>query len=403
MEDEKKTKQQLIRELKQLRQEALECKRTDAQQKSAEDTLRLYERIVSVSYDRLAFVDTNYIYRAANDSYGKTLNKTRENIIGHSISDVLGADFFNNQMKYYVDKCLAGETVNFQTWNQTLAGGRRYVDVFYYPYYETDKTVGGIVISVRDITQYQAAEAARVKQAAAQARADELQQSRQRIVNVQESLRKEIAHILHGKVQNKLIVLIHKISELENTSDKDEIAKGLKELHQRLVQVLDNDIRSVSHRLYPSIVRQGLIPAIESLADHFESVLDITLNLDENFEQQERKNRQLLPEMSRLAFFRIMEEALSNIMKHSKTDKVFIDLHFTKDNVVELSIRDNGKGFSLEGTEWGFGVSTMQDYAEMMGGNFTINSKPGKGTEVKATLDIGKAEKESPEKAPLLE
>ncbi|MEJ2740032.1 MAG: ATP-binding protein [Dehalococcoidia bacterium] len=402
MKDDKKTKQQLINEL-QLRQKALECERNEAQQKSTGDTLRLYERIVSVSYDRLAFVDTNYIYRAANDSYVKNLNTTREKIIGRSISDVLGEDFFKNHMKYYLDKCLAGEIVNFQTWHQPYTTEKMYIDVFHYPYYEADKTVGGIVISVRDITQYQAAEAARVKHVAAKARADELQRSRQRIVNLQETLRKEIAHILHGKVQNKLIVLIHKISELENTSDQEEIAKGLKELHQRLVQVLDNDIRSVSHRLYPSIVRQGLIPAIESLADHFESVLDITLNLDENFEQQERKNRQLLPEMSRLAFFRIMEEALSNIMKHSKTNKVFIDLRFTKDNIVELSIRDNGKGFSLENTEWGYGVSTMQDYAEMMGGNFTINSKPGKGTEVKATLDIGKAEKESPEKAPLLE
>lgn len=403
MENAKKTKQQLLDELKQLRQKELECQMTEAQQKSTEDTLRLYERIVSVSYDRLAFVDTNYIYRAANDSYVKNLNTTREKIIGRSISDVLGENFFKNHMKYYLDKCLAGEIVNFQTWQQPYTKEKMFIDVFHYPYYEADKKVGGIVISVRDITQYQAAEAARVKQAATQARADELQQSRQRIVNLQESLRKEIAHILHGKVQNKLIVLIHKISELENTSDKNEIAKGLKELHQRLVQVLDNDIRSVSHRLYPSIVRQGLIPAIESLADHFESVLDITLNLDENFEQQERKNRQLIPEMSRLAFFRIMEEALSNIMKHSKTDKVFIDLRFTQDNIVELSIRDKGKGFSLDSTEWGYGVSTMQDYAEMMGGNFTINSKPGKGTEVKATLDIGKAGKESSEKAPLLE
>jgi PAS domain S-box-containing protein len=403
MEDDKKTKQQLLSELKLLRQKALECESTEAQQKSAEDTLRLYERIVSVSYDRLAFVDTDYIYRAANDSYVKNLNTTREKIIGRSISDVLGEDFFKNHMKYYLDKCLAGETVNFQTWQQPYTKEKMFIDVFHYPYYEADKTVGGIVISVRDITQYQAAEAARVKHAAAQARADELQRSRQRIVNLQESLRKEIAHILHGKVQNKLIVLIHKINELENTSDQDEIANGLKELHQRLVQVLDNDIRSVSHRLYPSIVRQGLIPSIESLADHFESVLDIKLSLDENFEQQERKNRQLIPEMSRLAFFRIMEEALSNIMKHSKTDKVFIDLRLTPDNILELSIRDKGKGFSLNNSKWGFGMSIMQDYAEMMGGNFMINSKPGKGTEVKATLNIDISGKESSKKAPLLE
>lgn len=388
MEDSKKTREQLLRDLKELRRQAYECEEAQKQQKAVEDTMRLYERIVSLSYDRLAFVDNHYIFRAANDSYVKHIGKPREKIVGYSIRDVLGDEFFGKSMKYYLDKCLSGETVRFQSWNEVYGLGNRYNDVFFFPYWENKETVGGIVISVRDITEHQMAEDARVKQAASQARADELQRSRQRIVNVQESLRKEIAHILHGTVQNKLIVLMHQLNELENSAAKDDVKAGIHLLHDRLARILDEDIRSVSHRLYPSIVRQGLIPGIESLADHFESVLTIELNMDEDFEQLERKNRQLIPEMSRLAFYRITEEALTNILKHAKATKVFIDIYLSSDNILRLTIRDNGKGFSPGAKSCGLGMSIMQDYTEMIGGSFEVSSKPGKGTEVKATLDL---------------
>jgi PAS domain S-box-containing protein len=388
MEDSKKTREQLLRDLKELRRKAAECEEAQKQEKAVEETLRLYERIVSLSYDRLAFIDNHYIYRAANDSYIKHIGKPREKIIGYSMRDVLGDEFFGKNMKYYLDKCLSGETVNFQSWNDVFGLGNRYHNVYFYPYWENKETVGGVVISVRDITEHQMAEEARVKQAASQARADELQRSRQRIVNVQESLRKEIAHILHGTIQNKLIVLMHQLNELENTAAKADVKAGLHLLHDRLARVLDEDIRSVSHRLYPSIVHQGLIPGIESLADHFESVLTIELNMDENLEQLERKNRQLIPEVSRLAFYRITEEALTNILKHAKATKVFIDLYLSSDNILKLTIRDNGKGFSPGAKCCGLGMSIMQDYAEMMGGSFEVSSKPGKGTEVKATLGL---------------
>ncbi len=403
MEDSKKTREQLLSELSELRHQLSEFEKARKQRRAIEDTMRLYERIVSLSFDRLAFIDDHYIYRAANDSYIKHIGKPREKVIGYSIRDVLGDDFFGKNMKFYLDKCLSGEPVHFQSWNEVFGLGNRFHDIYFFPYYENKKTVGGIVISVRDITEHQMAEEAKIKQAASQARAEELQKSRQRIVNMQESLRKEMAHILHGSVQNKLIVLLHQLTELENTASKDEVRSGLHQLHERLAQVIDDDIRSVSHRLYPSIVRQGLIPAIESLADHFESVLSIELNMDENFEQMERKNRQLIPEMSRLAFYRITEEALTNILKHAKADRVFIDLYFSSDNILKLSIRDNGKGFSPGVKTCGLGMSTMQDYAEMMGGSFVISSKPGKGTEVKATLALDINDTGSPEKTRLSE
>jgi PAS domain S-box-containing protein len=400
MEDSKKTREQLLRDLKELRRKAAECEEAQKQEKAVEETLRLYERIVSLSYDRLAFIDNHYIYRAANDSYIKHIGKPREKIIGYSMRDVLGDEFFGKNMKYYLDKCLSGETVNFQSWNDVHGLGNRYHNIYFFPYWENKETVGGIVISVRDITEHQMAEEARVKQAASQARADELQRSRQRIVNVQESLRKEIAHILHGTIQNKLIVLMHQLNELENTAAKADVKAGLHLLHDRLARVLDEDIRSVSHRLYPSIVHQGLIPGIESLADHFESVLTIELKIDENLEQLERKNRQLIPEVSRLAFYRITEEALTNILKHANATKVFIDLYLSSDNILKLTIRDNGKGFSPGAKTCGLGMSIMQDYAEMMGGSFEVSSKPGKGTEVKATLGLDIPGTGNPAKTP---
>lgn len=121
--------------------------------KQAEEKLRRYERIVAASNDHMAIIDKNYVYLAVNDAYLKSMNKKREEIIDHSVPEIFGQEFFEEKQKPNIDRCLGGEVVQYQTWVNFSALGRRYMDVTHYPYLEQDGSITGYVVNARDITE----------------------------------------------------------------------------------------------------------------------------------------------------------------------------------------------------------------------------------------------------------
>ena len=122
------------------------------------------------------------------------------------------------------------------------------------------------------------------EQAAALARADEVQRSRQRIVSAQETLRKEIAQEIHGSVQNRLIFLVLRLKQLEAVVEPEKVAGELSDLREKFEELLEQEIRSIVHQLYPYILRRGVVPALQSLGDQIESVIPIELDLDQDLE-----------------------------------------------------------------------------------------------------------------------
>ena len=120
--------------------------------KQAENTLKIYEQIISSTTDFMSFINVDYIYLVVNDTYVKSFNKNREEIVGRSVAALLGDEVFSDGLKLNMDKCLAGEYVNFQNWYELPATGRRYLNVKYYPYITDNETVSGIVVCAHDMT-----------------------------------------------------------------------------------------------------------------------------------------------------------------------------------------------------------------------------------------------------------
>jgi len=254
---------------------------------------------------------------------------------------------------------------------------------------------------IRDsnITERKQLEEARTEQAAALARAEELQQSRQRITAMQESLRKDIAQQIHSTVQNRLIILMHRLADLERSSLSEQMAAELADLRQKLEEVLQGYIRPISHRLFPSILRRGLVPALQSPVDQLEKTQSIDMELSKELKRQERINPRFITEQVRLAAYRIAEEALTNATKHAKVSRVTVKLELSSEDWLHLMVRDDGQGFEVESASAGLGILLMQDYAEVVGGSCVIDSTPGKGTRVRAALPLVKPGGEHPERA----
>lgn len=118
----------------------------------AREEIRKYSHIVSVAGGHMSFLDRDYIYRAVNDAYLKAHNKRREDIVGYNVTKLLGQDIFEKLVKDKLDKALAGETVHYESWFDLAGTGKRYMEVFYHPYFEDDKTISGVVVDSRDIT-----------------------------------------------------------------------------------------------------------------------------------------------------------------------------------------------------------------------------------------------------------
>jgi len=137
----------------ELEQRVKKIEKAESERKQIEETLRQYEHIISATDDHMSFLDRNYIYQAVNEAYLRAHQKTREEIVGHSAADLLGADVFEQLVKEKLDRCLAGEQINYQSWFDFPEIGQRYMEVAYYAYAGIDGTVLGIVVSSRDITE----------------------------------------------------------------------------------------------------------------------------------------------------------------------------------------------------------------------------------------------------------
>ena len=133
------------------------------ERKKAEEVLHKYERIISATNDHMSFLDQNYIYQAINETYLQAHKKSREEIIGNSVSDLFGKEVFEQLIKENLDRCLAGEEINYQSWFDFPNLGRRFMDVVYYPYFGEKKSVTGVIVSSHDITELKQAEQALLK------------------------------------------------------------------------------------------------------------------------------------------------------------------------------------------------------------------------------------------------
>ena len=276
------------------------------------------------------------------------------------------------------------------------------VEVHAYPVFNEKGSVSQVIVYTLDITERKKAEEARVEKTLALTKAEELKRSRQRILIAQESVRREIAQQLHGSVQNRIIILLHKLTELESAVTQDEIVTPLKNLHQQLMELLDSYVRPISHRLYPYILRRGLIPALESLGDQIDGVLTMEMKFNEGLIQQEKDNVNFVPEVVRIVVYRLTEEALNNIVKHANASKVFLNIEVSSKGSLCLTVRDNGQGFNIEEVT-GRGLSTIRDYADLVGGKCVIRSAPEDGTEVRASFPLEGHSAEHPKKTVLLE
>ena len=123
------------------------------ERRKAETKIKQFQHIIESTNNPIGLVDRNFLYRYANESYSRALNKPIREIIGHSVPELLGQNFFETVMKNHYERCFTGENISYQAWFELPGWGRRYMDVRYYPFREPDGKVSAVVTNVHDITE----------------------------------------------------------------------------------------------------------------------------------------------------------------------------------------------------------------------------------------------------------
>ncbi|MCP3893929.1 MAG: PAS domain S-box protein, partial [Bacteroides sp.] len=124
-----------------------------SERKQSEKGLQQIECIVSTSSDMMALLNKDFVYLSANDAYVGAFGKTKDEVIGHSVSDIFGDEFFEKIIKPNAEHCLSGHEVHYNDWFEFSVGGRQYMDVVYLPYLGDNKKIEGFVVNARNITE----------------------------------------------------------------------------------------------------------------------------------------------------------------------------------------------------------------------------------------------------------
>jgi PAS domain S-box-containing protein len=128
------------------------------EQHEAEQSLKLYEIIVSSSLEPMAVIDTEYTYLTVNKSYERFWNLDRSRILGHTVADIMGHEQFEAVAKERVDRCLRDEVVKYQSWFEAAGHEPRFMSLNYYPYKDACGRVCGLINVAHDLTEQKRAE-----------------------------------------------------------------------------------------------------------------------------------------------------------------------------------------------------------------------------------------------------
>ena len=140
---------------------ALTVLRIENGRKEVDEELDRYRRIISSSTDSMALVGPDYRYRIVNETYEYYSGLKKEQIVGTGVGDYLGPDVFESLVKERLDRCLAGETVNYRAWFEFRRLGHRFMDTTYSPYAGASGQVEDVLVISRDITDLQKTEDSR--------------------------------------------------------------------------------------------------------------------------------------------------------------------------------------------------------------------------------------------------
>ncbi len=359
---------------------AREAHKLAADRKQAEEALRESEE----RYRRLVENAPDVIYSLAEDGTIISLNPAFERITGWSRAEWLGKPFMPivhpddlNLARERFHQILRGEAIPPSELRILSKSGSYVIGEFGgAPNIEKGKVVGEIG-TARDITERKRVEGA-------------LKNFSRRIMLVREKEKKKISENIHlsiGHIAGAINLLVDTVERNIKSKNMEAIQEGCQKFKPIFHEFVSN-LRNLTHDLRPPELEiLGLASVLSNYLSNIEK--ETGLKVEFRSDVDEKKIQIDTP----IILFRIVQEAVNNILKHSQANRVRVGLKLARSMII-LTIKDNGRGFipmkDNKDGESGLGLRLIRRMVESMDGTFEIHSLPGKGTELSVSLPSAK-------------
>jgi two-component system NarL family sensor kinase len=310
---------------------------------------------------------------ACNPAFERLFRYSLMEIAGRDIDEVLAFPEQREEAEELSRTVLDGRKVRRTTRRRRKDGTAVDVELYGIPLMQGG-VLKGMYALYQDVTQRKQAES-------------KLRQLSGKLMELQELEQRRVARELHDTTSQELALLHLYLGRLERMLQTESPACELVREIKGIANQCSQKIRSASYVLHPPLLQEaGLRPAVSWLAEGFEqrSGIQVHLEISPNFGR--------LSEQVELALFRVLQESLSNILRHTATPSVDIRLQRSK-SVVQLQVMDAGTGAKPmkrphRESAYGLGLPGMQERLQQLGGSLDVDFSSS-GTTVKASVPLG--------------
>ncbi len=336
-----------------------------------------YRTLVETAQEGIAIIDIGDNITFCNSAFARMLEYKRDFLVGSGLSLIMDEVEFNRYKRLTQEKHRGGSG-RYETVLIDKNGGRHHVQIAAAPFYDPGGDFKGTFGVVHDITEMKEKEILLKRQKA------DLKRLSNRLIEVQENERKMLARELHDVIGQKLGLAKMRLSRiaLEKRNKEHPILNEI----SGLISELAADVRQLSSELRPKILDDlGLIPTIEWYLEEFCRGSQIKCRLAINGEKSP------LSKIQAINVFRVFQEVMLNIQKHSSAGLVEITVDYAP-GLINFRISDDGIGFDPGSignghiSKPGLGLLNIRERMDMIGGRVDISSRPGAGTTVTVTL-----------------
>lgn len=340
--------------------------------------LQLFERsqylqaLVENTPESVRVIDFNGAILDTNPAGVSLLEaESRELVLQQSEFDFIESEF-HEAFRQQLEQAQAGESSTVEMKLVNTRGRRRIVESRAVPLHDAQGDISNCLVLTRDITRLKYNEA-------------KLREFPAHLISVQEEERNRIAREIHDNYGQQLAHVAFGIQSIQNNEfdDPEELNERLGELRGQ-IRELSSELQDLSYTLAPiKLAQLGLEGAIENLCREAFRQHDLAVSFSCNDLPEQ------IDEAVELSIYRITQEAIRNIWSHSKASDAVIELKgMPHARCISLSIQDDGVGFEYlpEGPSSGMGLINLRERALSLGGQFSINTKPGEGTRLRVLV-----------------
>ncbi len=206
-----------------------------------------------------------------------------------------------------------------------------------------------------------------------------------RLISIEDEERRRFARELHDETGQSLTALLVGLRVIEQQTGNPGVERMAHRLRKIASETVDN-VGRLARGLHPSVLEDlGLLAAARRYVSDYTKAYGLAVDL-----RSEGVGTQQLPSLVQTTVYRILQEGLTNVARHARARTVNVELKL-EGGVLALLIRDDGVGFdpgSTRGEASGLGLHGMGERAALLGGSLDINSAPGKGTTVRASVPV---------------